>query len=65
MKIIEAEDGVHYYLEMSEEEYEDMQPFLNRYGLLDRFPQKMPKPIEVFDWMFPETIKETRKRANK
>jgi len=57
MKIIQAEDGVNYYLEVSEEEYEKLQPFLNRYGLLDRFPKNMPKPIEVFDWMFPETIK--------
>ena len=63
MEIILAEDGVHYYLELSEEEYEDLQPFLNRYGLLDRFPQKMPKPVEVFSWMFPESIEKQTKRT--
>ena len=57
MKLIQAEDGINFYMEVSEEEYEKLQPFLNRYGLLDRFPTNMPKPVEVFDWMFPESIK--------
>ena len=56
MKIKQAEDEVNYYLELSEEEYENLQSFLNRHGLLDRFPKNMPKPIEVFAWMFPESI---------
>lgn len=63
MKVVENEDGVHYDLILSEKEYEDLQPFLNRCGLLDRFPVKMPKPVEVFDWMFPETIKSDTKRS--
>ena len=57
MKIIPNKDGVNYNLELSDEEYEKLQPFLNRYGLLDRFPENMPKPVEVWDWMFPESIK--------
>jgi len=65
MKIKNAEDGVNYYLEVSDEEYEKLQPFLNRYGLLDRVPKNIPKPIEVFDWMFPELIASDNKGITK
>lgn len=54
-----------YYLVLSDEESDKLHPFLNRYGLLDRFPEKMPKPIEVFDWMFPESIKEIKMSKEK
>ena len=63
MKLELNEDGTHYDLILSDEEYEELQSFLNRYGLLDRFPQKMPKPVEVFDWMFPESIKPNETRS--
>jgi len=57
MNIIKNPKGEGYYLDLSEEELEKLKPFLNRYGLLDHFPLEMPKEIQVYDWMFPESIK--------
>jgi len=50
------------FLHVSDEEYEKIKPLLNRYGFLDRFPQEdypggYPELVDVFMWMFPESIK--------
>ena len=69
MKFIKNDYDDSISLELTEEEYEKIKPFLNRYGFLDKFdpknyPNGYPRPVTIFDWMFPETIKETKKRNN-
>lgn len=66
MKITKEPKG--YYLDLTDEEYERLKPFLNRYGFLDKFPLEKypdgyPREVQVFDWMFPESIQETKKRT--
>ena len=56
---IEGKDG--FMLDVTEEEYKKLEPFLNRYGFLDKFPQEdypdgYPESVSVFQWMFPESI---------
>ena len=65
---IEGKDG--FFLEVDEKEYKKLEPFLNRYGFLDRFPQSdypngYPVAVTVFKWMFPESIKVICKEETK
>ena len=69
MKFIKNPDDT-ISLDLTEEEYEKLKPFLNRYGFIDRFPPEKypegyPREVSVFDWMFPESIRETKKRTPK
>jgi len=39
MKVEKAKKGEGYYLILTDEEYENIRPFLNRYGMLDENPE--------------------------
>ena len=67
MKLIKNPNG-SVSIEATDEEYEKLKPFLNRYGFIDKFPPEKypdgyPREVTVFDWMFPESVRETKKRA--
>lgn len=68
MKIIKDKKSKGYLLDLTEEEMENLKPFLNRYGFLDKFPQKdyplgYPEPVDVLHWMFPEKITVVSKQS--